>query len=259
MGPDPLLGVIYHWIGGLASASNFIPFRRSNAGRGKFTGSFKASLRGSSLRWCSHLCSSRICGRFSMRPAHQHHLWPLCLGSSVGHRWPHLRLVDSLPRNRPWIRHCAGLLHRIRHSHASYLQRPDHSYPHQTGGQIILAGVAVCMAAIAVNGLAGYSKEKEVPAKTSGGRRARLLLRQGSGRRHLRRHHELLFRVWTCGRQTHRGNCTGRAACAAVQTFGRTFPSWLWCSGVDSSPTLSGHSFSSSRTVPGPNFSERRA
>ena len=27
MGPNPLLGVIYHWIGGLASASNFIPFR----------------------------------------------------------------------------------------------------------------------------------------------------------------------------------------------------------------------------------------
>ncbi|HEY1965521.1 MAG TPA: L-rhamnose/proton symporter RhaT, partial [Acidobacteriaceae bacterium] len=27
MGANPLVGVIYHWIGGLASASNFIPFR----------------------------------------------------------------------------------------------------------------------------------------------------------------------------------------------------------------------------------------
>lgn len=27
MEPNPLIGVIYHWIGGLASASNFIPFR----------------------------------------------------------------------------------------------------------------------------------------------------------------------------------------------------------------------------------------
>ena len=27
MGPNPLIGVVYHWIGGLASASNFIPFR----------------------------------------------------------------------------------------------------------------------------------------------------------------------------------------------------------------------------------------
>jgi L-rhamnose-H+ transport protein len=25
--PGPLLGVLYHWLGGLASASNFIPFR----------------------------------------------------------------------------------------------------------------------------------------------------------------------------------------------------------------------------------------
>ena len=27
MGPNPFIGVLYHWIGGLASASNFIPFR----------------------------------------------------------------------------------------------------------------------------------------------------------------------------------------------------------------------------------------
>ena len=27
MGPNPLIGVLYHWIGGLASASNFIPFK----------------------------------------------------------------------------------------------------------------------------------------------------------------------------------------------------------------------------------------
>ena len=27
MGPNPFIGVLYHWIGGLASASNFIPFK----------------------------------------------------------------------------------------------------------------------------------------------------------------------------------------------------------------------------------------
>ena len=27
MGPNPFIGVIYHWIGGFASATNFIPFR----------------------------------------------------------------------------------------------------------------------------------------------------------------------------------------------------------------------------------------
>ena len=27
MGPNPLIGVLYHWMGGLASASNFIPFK----------------------------------------------------------------------------------------------------------------------------------------------------------------------------------------------------------------------------------------
>ena len=27
MHPNPFLGVLFHWLGGLASASNFIPFR----------------------------------------------------------------------------------------------------------------------------------------------------------------------------------------------------------------------------------------
>jgi L-rhamnose-H+ transport protein len=35
---------------------------------------------------------------------------------------------------------------------------------HQRGGQVILLGVLVCLFAIAVNGLAGYYKEREVPA-----------------------------------------------------------------------------------------------
>src|SRR5579875_2109871 len=28
LGANPIIGVIYHWIGGFASATNFIPFRR---------------------------------------------------------------------------------------------------------------------------------------------------------------------------------------------------------------------------------------
>ena len=27
MGPNPFIGVIYHWLGGFCSATNFIPFR----------------------------------------------------------------------------------------------------------------------------------------------------------------------------------------------------------------------------------------
>jgi L-rhamnose-H+ transport protein len=37
---------------------------------------------------------------------------------------------------------------------------------HEASGQVILAGVGVCMLAIAVSGLAGYSKEHEISAKT---------------------------------------------------------------------------------------------
>ena len=36
---------------------------------------------------------------------------------------------------------------------------------HQTSGQVILLGVAVCLAGIAVSGLAGMSKEKELTAE----------------------------------------------------------------------------------------------
>ena len=36
---------------------------------------------------------------------------------------------------------------------------------HETSGQVILAGVGVCMLAIAVSGLAGYSKEHEISSE----------------------------------------------------------------------------------------------
>jgi len=36
---------------------------------------------------------------------------------------------------------------------------------HETSGQVILAGVGVCMVAIAVSGLAGYSKEHEISSE----------------------------------------------------------------------------------------------
>jgi L-rhamnose-H+ transport protein len=35
---NPLLGVLFHWLGGLSSASFYVPYRGVGAGRGKSSG-----------------------------------------------------------------------------------------------------------------------------------------------------------------------------------------------------------------------------
>ena len=48
MGPNPFIGVVYHWLGGLASGSFYVPYRGVKNGHGKRTGSSAAFFRGSS-------------------------------------------------------------------------------------------------------------------------------------------------------------------------------------------------------------------
>ena len=54
----------------------------------------------------------------------------------------------------------------VRHPDAAHLQRPDHCYSlAKLWGQIILAGVAVCMSLALLERLSGLSKEKELTAE----------------------------------------------------------------------------------------------
>ena len=165
MGPNPLLGVLYHWIGGLASASNFIPFRPIK----RWSWEIYWIIQGFAAWIVAPLVLA-----FLLVP----NLW------AVLHAAPSTSLWHAIIWGALWgiggltfglsIRYLGiALGYAIALGFCTAfgtLMPPIFSgqiiaISHQTGGQVILAGVAVCMAAIAVNGLAGYSKEKEVPAE----------------------------------------------------------------------------------------------
>jgi L-rhamnose-H+ transport protein len=165
LGPNPLVGVIYHWIGGLASASNFIPFRPIKRWSWEIYWIIQgfaawilapiviASLLVPNLAGVLHGTPSTTLWRAAIWGA----LWGiggLTFGLSI--RYLGIALGYAIA-----LGFCTAF---------GTLMPPIFSgqiiaISHQTGGQTILLGVAVCMAAIAVSGLAGYSKEKEVPAE----------------------------------------------------------------------------------------------
>jgi L-rhamnose-H+ transport protein len=165
LGPNPLLGVIFHWIGGFASASNFIPFRPIKRWSWEIYWIIQgfaawvvaplvlASLLVPSLSTILHAAPSPTLWRAAIWGA----LWGiggLTFGLSI--RYLGIALGYAIA-----LGFCTAF---------GTLMPPIFSgqiiaISHQRGGQVILLGVAICMVAIAVNGLAGYSKEKEVPAE----------------------------------------------------------------------------------------------
>jgi len=165
VGPNPLIGVIYHWIGGLASASNFIPFRPIKRWSWEIYWIIQgfaawivaplvlASLLVPDLPAVLHAAPSATLWHAAIWGA----LWGiggLTFGLSI--RYLGIALGYAIA-----LGFCTAF---------GTLMPPIFSgqiiaISHTPGGRVILLGVAVCMAAIAVNGLAGYSKEKEVPAE----------------------------------------------------------------------------------------------
>ncbi|MFY9936876.1 MAG: L-rhamnose/proton symporter RhaT [Silvibacterium sp.] len=165
LGPNPLIGVIYHWIGGLASASNFIPFRPIKRWSWEIYWIIQgfaawivaplvlASLLVPDLTGVLHAAPSATLWRAAVWGT----LWGiggLTFGLSI--RYLGIALGYAIA-----LGFCTAF---------GTLMPPIFSgqiiaISHTPGGQVILLGVAVCMVAIAVNGLAGYSKEKEVPAE----------------------------------------------------------------------------------------------
>ncbi|HEY0758970.1 MAG TPA: L-rhamnose/proton symporter RhaT [Acidisarcina sp.] len=162
MGPNPLIGVVFHWIGGLASASNFIPFRPIK-------------------RWSWEIYWL-IQGFAAWIVAPLFLAWLLVPGlAAILHAAPATSFWHAMFWGVMWgvggltfglsIRYLGiALGYAIALGFCTAfgtLMPPIFSgqlgtIAHQGGGRIILLGVAVCMAAIGVNGLAGYSKEKEM-------------------------------------------------------------------------------------------------
>ena len=165
MGPNPFIGVLYHWIGGLASASNFIPFR----------GIKRWSWE---IYWIIQGIAAWIIAPMVLALLLVPHLFPIlhaAPSASITYAcvWGVLWGVGGLTFGLSirYLGIALGYAIALGFCTAFGTLMPPifsgqmSSILHETSGQVILAGVGVCMLAIAVSGLAGYSKEHEISSE----------------------------------------------------------------------------------------------
>ena len=165
MTPNPGLGVVFHWLGGLASGSFYVPFR----GVKRWSWEIYWLIQG----FAAWIVAPSVIA------------WIFVPGlSGILHRAPTDAFWHALIWGALWgvggltfglsIRYLGiGLGYAIALGFCTAfgtLMPPLFSGQivtiiHQQGGRVILLGVFVCLLAIAVNGLAGYLKEREVPAE----------------------------------------------------------------------------------------------
>ena len=165
MGPNPLLGVIFHWIGGFCSATNFIPFR----------GIKRWSWE---VYWIIQGFAAWIIAPSLLASLFVPHVWPILHQayrtdpSSIGYAvlWGIMWGVGGITFGLA-IRYLGiALGYAIALGLCAFFgtlvppvyHRQITTLFHQTSGRIILFGVFVCLVGVAVNGAAGYSKEKEI-------------------------------------------------------------------------------------------------
>jgi L-rhamnose-H+ transport protein len=162
VGPNPFIGVVYHWMGGLASASNFIPFR----GIKRWSWEIYWLIQGVAA-W---IIAPMILGLLLvphmfgiLRAAPSSSITYSCFwgvmwgvgGLTFGLAIRYLGIALGYAIALGFCTAFGTLMPPIFSGQMSSILR-------ETSGQVILAGVGVCMLAIAVSGLAGYSKEHEI-------------------------------------------------------------------------------------------------
>jgi L-rhamnose-H+ transport protein len=162
MGANPFLGVIYHWIGGFASATNFIPFR----GIKRWSWEIYWIIQGFAA-WIVAplvLCSIFVPHPFAILAQTPHDViaWTIFWGVLWGMggitfglsiRYLGLALGYAIA-----LGFCTAFGTLIPPAMDGSLA----GIAHVRSGQVVLLGVFVCLMAIAVNGVAGYYKEHEI-------------------------------------------------------------------------------------------------
>jgi L-rhamnose-H+ transport protein len=162
LGPNPLLGVIFHWIGGFASATNFIPFRRIKRWSWE-------------IYWIIQGFAAWIVAPLVLAGIFVPHLAtilraspPAALGYAVlfGALWGIGGLTFGLAIRYLGIALGYAIALGLCTAFGTLIP-PIYSgelseIVHERSGQIILFGVFICLVAVAVNGAAGLSKEREL-------------------------------------------------------------------------------------------------
>jgi len=168
VGPNPFIGVIFHWIGGLCSASNFIPFR----GIKRWSWEIYWIIQGVAawliappllaFVFVPHLGSVLSAAHTSPDASI---FWPMLWGLLWG--------VGGLTFGLA-IRYLGlGLGYAIALGFCTAFgtiippiyYHQWHAITHSWSGQVTLMGVGLSLIAIAVSGAAGASKEHEVTAE----------------------------------------------------------------------------------------------
>jgi L-rhamnose-H+ transport protein len=166
MTPNPLLGVIFHWLGGLASGSFYVPYRGVKRGPGTYwrIGGFFSWIIapvtvGTILTKRPARRAARSIGFYTLLVlllGHDVGLGGLTFGLTMRYLGMSLGMAVALG-------YCAAfgtLMPPI--FDGVFVSNVLGTY----SGQVILIGVAVCLSGIAFAGKAGMSKEREMSAET---------------------------------------------------------------------------------------------
>ena len=162
MTPNPFLGVLYHWIGGFASATNFIPFR----GIKRWSWEVYWLIQGFAA-WIvapivlAYIFVPNVAGILHAAPSFSIYyalfwgsLWGIG-GLTFGLAIRYLGIALGYAIALGFCTAFGTLIPPI-------YDGSIHTILHEPSGQIILSGVALCLVAVAVNGAAGLSKEREI-------------------------------------------------------------------------------------------------
>jgi L-rhamnose-H+ transport protein len=162
MTPNPFLGVLYHWIGGFASATNFIPFR----GIKRWSWEIYWLIQGFAA-WIvapivlAYIFVPNVAGILHAAPSSSIYyalfwgsLWGIG-GLTFGLAIRYLGIALGYAIALGFCTAFGTLIPPI-------YDGSIHTILHETSGRIILSGVALCLVAVAVNGAAGLSKEREI-------------------------------------------------------------------------------------------------
>jgi L-rhamnose-H+ transport protein len=164
MNANPFLGVVFHWIGGLASGSFYVPYRGVKnwawetywlAG-GFFSWIIAPWVLASMMTRDLPLVLSETDGSTLFWTYFFGVLWGLG-GLTFGLTMRYLGMSLGMALALGYCAAFGTLIPPIFHGHfvSEVLMT--------TSGQVILFGVVVCLAGIAVAGMAGISKEREMP------------------------------------------------------------------------------------------------
>jgi L-rhamnose-H+ transport protein len=165
LGTNPFIGVIYHWIGGFASATNFIPFR----GIKRWSWEIYWLIQGFAAWIVAPLVLAALLVPHLFRILHHAPASSIHYALLWGALWGIGGLTFGLA-----IRYLGialgyaialGLCTAFGTLIPPIYDGSIHTILHETSGQIILSGVLLCLIAVAVNGAAGLSKEREVTSE----------------------------------------------------------------------------------------------